>query len=192
MKQSIGSLWLFSIMIVFILIFACYLIVTVEYNKVYKMKNQILTIIENNNGLTNVSGKKNQKSDLGSGTITTGSGALQTINAYLLGSGYQTTGKCPSGSDYTKRGEYWYGVDKLEAYSNVSYKKSNSGNQKFYYCFCKIKSIPKSSPNKPVYYYKVRLFFMFNFPVIQYLGIFDVDGTTNVIYNVADVIPEKY
>lgn len=187
MKQSIGSLWLFGIMVVFILIFACYLIVTIEYNKVYKMKNEILTIIENNNGLTDSAGTSS--SSASGEPITVGAGGFQTVNVFLLGNAYQTKGKCPSGAQYTNRGQYWYGVDDLNAV-DVSYEAANENNN-YFYCFCKVKVGPENIPN-PSYYYRIRLFFIFNFPVIQYLGVFDVDGTTDLIYNVEDSIPDKY
>lgn len=188
MKQSIGSLWLFSIMVVFILIFACYLIVTIEYNKVYKMKNEILTIIENNNGLTNKAGSPG-RSELTNESITVGAGGLQTVNAFLLGNAYQAKGKCPSGSEYTNRGQYWYGVSELST-TEVDYDEVNE-NDKYHYCFCKVRVSGEDAVHAS-YYYRVRLFFMFNFPVIQYLGVFDVDGTTDLIYNVEDDIADKY
>lgn len=187
MKSSIGSLWLFSIMVVFILIFACYLIVTIEYNKVYKMKNEILTIIENNNGLTDIAGTTDTSAS--GESITVGAGGFQTVNAFLLGSAYQAKGKCPSGSEYTNRGQYWYGVYKLDV-KDISYDQVDE-NKKYYYCFCKVR-VSEDYIEDASYYYRIRLFFMFNFPVIQYLGVFDVDGTTALIYKVNDNIPEKY
>ena len=62
MKESIGNVWLFSIVLVFILIFAAYLTVTLNYSKAFKLKNEVLTIIEKKKGISD-------KTDFGTSLI---------------------------------------------------------------------------------------------------------------------------
>ena len=88
MRQSIASIWVIALVITFILIFSAFIIITINYNKVFKAKNTVVTIIEKNNGMTNIAatcGKESAIDGKYNGHICTGAGALQTINLYLLG-----------------------------------------------------------------------------------------------------------
>lgn len=74
MRQSIGGTWLIQLMILFILLFAGYIILTVDYNKSIKVKNEVTSMIEKYEGL-------NEKS-------------INLVNNYLISMGYRTTGLC--------------------------------------------------------------------------------------------------
>lgn len=91
MKEAIGGSWLFLIVITFVTLFACFISLSVNWSKCYKVKDEILFLIEKNHGLN--------------------SGTLTEVNEYLTDIGYRSTGKCPSGSDGC-----WYGF----SYSNNS------------------------------------------------------------------------
>lgn len=52
MRESIGGAWLFQIAIVFILLFTGYLALSVNYSRAFKVKNEIISIIERSEGLT--------------------------------------------------------------------------------------------------------------------------------------------
>lgn len=52
MRESIGGTWIVGIVIVFIVIFTSYLALSVNYSKAFKVKNGIIEIIEENEGLT--------------------------------------------------------------------------------------------------------------------------------------------
>ena len=54
MRESFGATWEFQIIIIFILIFVSYLTVSVSYYKVFKAKNDIISIIERKEGMTEV------------------------------------------------------------------------------------------------------------------------------------------
>ena len=103
MRQTIGSTWLFILIISFTLIFAGFLVLVLSYSKTYKMKNEITSIIEKYEGLTTDSAK--------------------VINDYLKNSNYRTMGKCKSGTyasdnlSSTKKvtdikKKYYYCIDK--------------------------------------------------------------------------------
>lgn len=74
MRQSIGGSWLIGLMVLFILLFAGYIILTIDYNKSVRVKNEAVTLIEKYEGL-------NEES-------------ITLVNNYLMGVGYSTTGKC--------------------------------------------------------------------------------------------------
>ena len=82
MREVSGSTWVFQLMIIFILIFACFLTLVINYSKAYQVKNEVLSIIERYEGVTPTS--------------------EPIINNYLLGNAYTTSGECPEG---------WYGVN---------------------------------------------------------------------------------
>ena len=64
MREAIGGTWIFSIVIIFIVLFTGYLAVSVNYSKAFKVKNGIINIIEHNEGL-NPTAQNEIKSYLG-------------------------------------------------------------------------------------------------------------------------------
>lgn len=74
MRQSIGGSWLIGLMLLFIFLFAGYIILTLDYNKSVSVKNEALSLIEKYQGL-------NEES-------------ITLLNNYLIGAGYRTVGNC--------------------------------------------------------------------------------------------------
>lgn len=142
MREAVGTTWIFQLVIIFILIFAAYLALTINYSRAFMVKNESLTIIEKHEGLT--------------------SNSIETVNGYLKTSGYKEKGDCPLG---------WYGISDLDS---TSY--SDSEGTKYYWCFTKIKGYNTTSPRRA--YYKIKMFFRFELPVIGPLLTYDVDGKT--------------
>ena len=108
MRESVGSTWIFQLAIIFILIFSAYLAITINYSKTFKVKNEVISILEKYEGLT----------DSSSGSTSAGSIAI--INNYLLGSGYKETGSCP---------EDYYGARSLNDGSFSNFEISNPGTK---------------------------------------------------------------
>ena len=158
MREAIGSTWTFQLMIVFILIFACFLSLVISYSKAFSLKNEMLTMVEKYEGISVDSRGKGYE------------GNAKTINNYLKQNGYQTQGKCPEG---------WYGVISLE--ENESNNLNNyalaDGDTKYYYCFQE-ETYQKNESTTNVYY-NIRLFYKFNLPVIGEITTFKVEGRTN-------------
>lgn len=157
MRQSIGGTWVFMLVVIFTLIFASYIALTVNYSKSFKVKNEILSIIEENQGFTE--------------------NTVKLVNNFLLQNGYKTTGTC-------KRltGEVVYGVGKLDPNEMSEYSyypEAIQDGRKYYYCFS------KHSSYHPYYtkraYYRITLFFKFDLPVFREISTFDVDGQTSEI-----------
>lgn len=106
MREAIGGTWLFGIVIVFIVLFSSYLAISVNYSKAFKVKNGIVDLIEQNEGMSN---------------------ETQTqISNYLDKVGYFVYGTCDS-----KTGEKGY--EPKGAGSNYKYciTKTNATNNEY-------------------------------------------------------------
>ena len=159
MRQTIGSTWIFQLVIIFTLIFAGYIALTINYSKTFRVKNEVLSIIEKSEGMT-----KN---------------GVKLINNYLTQSGYKTTGKCP-----VQTGTIVYGVTTLSTeVSNGTVERAKADTD-YYYCFSKYTGY--HSYYKTRAYYKVNLFFQFDLPFFGKLSTFNVDGQTSEIDSTFD------
>ena len=56
MRESFGAAGIFIIVVTFIVLFTVYLSVSVNYAKAFKIKNHVISIIEENNGYSNSTG----------------------------------------------------------------------------------------------------------------------------------------
>lgn len=122
MREAIGGTWLTQLIIVFMLIFVAFLALSLNYTKAFKVKNELLSIIEKREGIT--SGDD---------------GSIAIMNNYLASNNYSVTKSCDVGS---------YGVTDLNR-STVELVTNNG--KKYYYCITKINS-PSSNNGGKVYY----------------------------------------
>ncbi len=187
MKNGIVNVWLWGLIIVFIGFFSAYIIITLEYSRSFKIKNEVLTIIEKNKGVTRTD-KRNRSgvSKISTGaTITTNVNTIQTINLYLLGSGYTAKGQCP----LDEYGGIWYGVKDLGKYNDPANDivkiTSSTVKDKYYYCFSKYNANLKGGMYKAVYY-RVVLFYKFEVPALSEFLSVRVDGLTDEVYDPQD------
>ena len=98
MKESIGGVTLFNIVIVFILLFAGYVSMSINYSKAYNVKNEILNIIKNKGGVCTSSNRNSECYNFG----------IQ-INDYFNEANYRSTGECDEGwVGYNRNGEIDY------------------------------------------------------------------------------------
>ncbi|HOP65474.1 MAG TPA: hypothetical protein PLX66_00390 [Bacilli bacterium] len=119
MRQSIGGTWLFSLVIIFILLFTAYLAVAINYSKSFKVKNEVINIIEREEGLT-------------SNIDAADPGAIEQIASYLESVGYVNHGKCPK--NYQGYGEYKDGSTTKYSYCVRKYNTYNEiEKQRSYY-----------------------------------------------------------
>lgn len=184
MKDSIADVWLLGLIVVFILMFASYIAITVSYTASFKLKNEVLNIIERHKGMTDKVAECNVKSTIGGGTVCANMGAYQTVNLYLLGNAYTAKGNCPND------GDHWYGVKELEYETMASSFEEAKESEKYYYCFAyydtgRLKNSNATNSKLSSVYYKVRLFYKFEFPVLTEFLSVRVDGMTDEIYNPA-------
>lgn len=52
MREAMGGTWLFSIVLIFIVLFASFLAISINYSRAFSVKNEILNYIERNQGFT--------------------------------------------------------------------------------------------------------------------------------------------
>ena len=153
MKQSINSTATMQIMIAFILLFVGFLAVYMNFSRTFKVKNEVISIIERKQGLT---------------TNGSETGAVEIIDNYLLHIGYHNQGHCPIGDGR------WYGVNTNTASAQKIEIASN--NKEYNYCVKKTDGYDKIMPNKA--YYEILMFFDFDLPVFGNMSTFRVEGTT--------------
>ena len=75
MREAIGGTWIFSIVIVFIVLFTSFLAISVNYSKAFKVKNGIINIIEKKEGVSD--------------------STVAEISDYLNNVGYLVYSRCP-------------------------------------------------------------------------------------------------
>lgn len=75
MRESMGTTWVFSLVLAFIMIFAGFLTLIITYSDVATRKNDVVEIIQKYEGFTSIS--------------------QPLVNNVLLGTGYTGTGRCP-------------------------------------------------------------------------------------------------
>lgn len=122
MREAIGGTWLTQLVILFMLIFVAFLALSLNYTKAFKVKNELLSIIEKREGLT-----------------TGSDGSIEIINNYLKSNNYMVTKSCEEGS---------YGVSDL---NRGTAELVTNNAKKYYYCVRKIKA-PSSNNKGKVYY----------------------------------------
>ena len=172
MKAGISNIWLLGMIATFIFLFSCYVIISVNYTKSFKMKNEVLTIIEKGKGMTGlgtVTAGSSCTSKFGFGTVTCKVPTFQTINIYLRGNAYTAMGTCPKDEDDPAFNDYWYGVTSLEG---NTYEEAQEGT-----------GSPSTTGVNELRsnYYKVRLFYKMELPVLSEWLAVRVDGETDEI-----------
>ncbi len=95
MKEAIGGSWITTIVIAFIILFASFMSLSINWSKTYKVKDEIILAIERNNGVNEDS--------------------LEQISKYMADLGYRSIGSgCPQ--NYVG-----FTYDGRKTYSNPSY-----------------------------------------------------------------------
>lgn len=158
MKEAIGGTWLFNIVIFFVVLFTGYLCLSINHTKAFNVKDDIVKIIERNNGfdsLTNVSTNNDKE-------------IINNIVASLQEFGYRNTSKCPNDNPtYTYQG--------FDREGN----KVNSGNNA---AFCIREIEARSSEFDKAVYYQVVVFYQLDLPVFNNLFAFTIKGDTRIVY----------
>lgn len=143
MREAIGGTWIFTIVIVFIVLFSSYLAISVNYSKAFKVKNEIINLIEQNEGMS--------------------ADTQSAIEKYLDSVGYFVYGNCSKGSDSEE----------------VVYTGYSQIKQGYKYC------VSTRSADDDVLernYYKVKVFFKLDLPIVGNLLTFPITGETKAVY----------
>lgn len=155
MKEAVGGVSLFNIVILFVLLFTGYVSLSINYSKAYNIKNEILNIIRNQGGVCT--------SDTPSSTDNCYNFAEQ-ITDYFKEAGYRATGNCK---------DDWIG------YSRTGEYKPDGKNVAF--CVNAIKANTNSElPN--ALYYQIEVFYQLDLPIVNRAFRFTVKGETSRVY----------
>ncbi len=157
MRESIGGAWIYALVLGFVLLFTSFISLAISYNKVFKVKNEVLSIIEKYNGVN----EKNK----------------DIISNYLNTSGYSAEGinadKCKD-------------IDEDEAteINRTGYKSYGEVVGDVKLSDDKTMCIKRIQREKNVYIYDVVLFYDFNIPLISevFNFKFKISGQSQDIY----------
>ena len=127
MRRAIGQTWVLQLVIVFILLFAGYIILTINYSRTIRVKNEVVSIIEKYEGLNDYS--------------------LNLVNNYLATSGYGAKGVCTNKSQD--------GIYGGELNSNKLEKAEPK--KKYHYCIKKYQGISITNYYQVTVFYKFNL-----------------------------------
>lgn len=157
MRESIGATWIFSICLTFIILFTAYLAISVNYAKAFRIKSNIVSMIEENEGY-------NHDID-------------DRIVNYLVSEGYTASGTCDANISATTTNrvdtEYRLVGDCIDIYNTgrcnaCIYRRVRQNN-----------ADDIGNCNS---YYKVITFFKFDLPIVNVFANFKVGGETKMIH----------
>ena len=156
MRESIGFTWILMLVITFTLIFIAFLSLMINYSRAFRMKNQLMNIVEKYEGVQSEPGK-----------------SLAIINNYLIYHNYTIKGKCDESTEFERS----YGATSLES---TDLEEVVNKNTRYYYCIKKndtsFNIIDSAITDKARY--SIRLFYKFSLPVMGDITVFPVNGTT--------------
>ena len=163
MREAIGGAMTIQIIVIFMLLINAYLAFSVSYTRAFKMKNQVINIIENNEGYPTNEAVTGCTTDNPEGTIC-------QIVSYINQIGY-------NGDDYPVRDNGCPSTAKGKQFGIciIPHKKDVTGNSTAAQTYSGI-------------YYTVYTYININIPVINNLfkgipNIFRIQGETNTIYS---------
>lgn len=160
MRESIGGGWLMSIVVLFIVLFSGYLAISVNYSKAFKVKNYILSVIEQREGYTTSNLTSSELATMGNlnSNINVKQSAQTEIYKYLKDVGYFSDVIDSNYCEDNDLGEYIEGGFCLK---RICTKNGNYGTGN---------------------YYKATTFLRIEFPVIDFVFKVPISGETKVIY----------
>ncbi len=164
MRESVGGLSLFQIVIAFILLFTAIMCLTINHSKAFAVKDEIVSIIEESaiDSAGNLSDK-----------------TIETIMERLAEIGYQATGHCEEGwqgyspNNNDTMNNAFFCLKKVNVYDQM---RSDADKH------CTLNScIVVGDDDYPyMYYYKVRLFYKLDIPIVDRMD-FNVTSSTKLL-----------
>jgi len=163
LRDAIGSTWLFQIVILFILLFTGYLCLSINKSKAYSIKDDIVNIIERNDGTVDLASSVTGKKDK----------TIDDITERLTEASYRTNGRC-------SQEEGWYGFTR-------DGESASSHGSNALYCIKKVVIRNGTSDELPeMYYFTVQVFYQLDLPVVNVVTSFKVKGDTRLFYRVPE------
>ena len=163
MRNAIAGAWLYSLVLIFIVVLVSFIAITINYNKTYQLKTQVVNIIEEDQGIN--------------------SNSVKRIYGFLAAKSYRTTRYCKD--VIRENGREYLGITQGKV-SELMIR--GDGNKEKYakpeeVCVSRTYFVSSYEGRSYVdYYYDVYLAFSFSLPVIGDIFKFTVGGSTNAIY----------
>jgi len=155
MKEAIGGTWLFQIVIVFILLFAGYMCLSINHSKAFSIKSEIIESLSRH-----------------------GEVDKEEISDILHKASYRTKGSCKRFNkeltQIQREKNPWIGYDREG-------KLDESGNNSTF-CIHRVDVKGTNYELPDMYYYQVRVFYQLDLPVFNSLFSFTVKGDTSLLY----------
>lgn len=168
MKEAIGGVSLFQIVIVFIIAFAGIMALTINHSRAFAVKDEIITIIETT---------ENNGSELSDSSIEKITRKLQDLS-------YRNTGNCNK-----LDGDNWVGYDrngnKNDTNAAFCVRTNNAQNAVLQDLISKCgidQSRCKYNPNDypDMHYYDIVVFYQLDIPILNDLMNFKLRGSTKI------------
>lgn len=159
MRESIGGMWLFSIVITFIVLFVSFIAYSISYTRAFKVKNEIINYIERAEGFTTYDGDLREVPLSELNYLASSNEATVDVLAYLQ---IQNIGYNYSIADQVDCSQYGYGHNQVGGYCLKRFCPNNENGQKIYY--------------------KVTTFIAFKIPVLNFIFKIPISGETKALY----------
>ena len=165
MKEAIGGSYIFQIVIIFIALFSAFIVYSISYTKAFRVKNEIITLIENNLGYIpaeNESALPVMTDEQLAEEQTVEAQAFRVIKKY----GYKHN--------------ILDNKDELCYSSNTELNRAENVMRTGGYCLYKICNSGDSTTNTV---YKVTTFIALKIPVLNIVVKIPISGETRTIYS---------
>ena len=167
MRDSIAGAWLYSIVLIFIVLLVGFIAISINYNKAYKLKTTVVNLIEQNQGIN--------------------ARTLKLIDGYLDNNGYVNGKRC---RNLYKDGQKYMGINKGVSTGVLTKGNGDTNVASQQVCVTREEYISTISGATNIeYYYDVYMFFSFSLPIFGDIFRFNVVGTTNPILYPQDNYP---
>lgn len=155
MKEAVGGVSLFTIVIVFVILFTGYISLSINYSKAYNVKNEIVNIIRNQGGVCTSSTPSEFNNCYN---------FSEQITDYFRETNYRADGVCSDQEvGYTRTGELASSSDRIA------------------FCVRGISANGNSElPN--ALFYRVKVFWQLDLPIFKQLFNFSIIGETARVY----------
>ncbi|MCI8498324.1 MAG: hypothetical protein HFG33_02885 [Bacilli bacterium] len=161
MRHATGAAWIFGICLTFIIMFTAYLVVSLNYAKAFRIKNRIVSYLEENEGYT--------------------SSLDERISEYLYNQGYNAYGQCENYIEVDGYDREWEMVATIDSDVPAGTNQHNA---------CIYQYISNGTGEEDICAmrsrYRVVTFFKFDIPVVRYFSAFQVAGESRYIYDFAN------
>ncbi len=163
MREAIGGISIFQIVIVLIIIFTAIMSLTINHAKAFGVKDEVLGIIES----ADIKVTSGNSIGLTDGTIT------EIIN-YLKDNGYRSSGKCDDGwTGYNRDGNVTSSRDAIICIKGINVADTYKSH------VTKGSTINKEFPS--MMYYEIALFYQLDLPVLGNALNLNLKGSTKIV-----------